>query len=126
MDGLRGSEPDYRDDYQEFVDHFRNVCSGYNDMPNLMDDTVDLLHGMPTMQSCPHLFHLFKLSRLCLSENTKPMPPIVFHGADTSDPTCRLTDVLLPAQSYLSHVFGSVAECVNESTLAKYQELLEK
>ena len=46
-----------------------------------------------------------------------------FEGADSSDPNCRLSSVLLPAQSYLTTGPNSVVSCVSESALNKFHEL---
>ena len=78
---------------------------------------------MPAMCSRPHLLHLFRLSCLCLAETSANLPAIKFHGVDSSDLNCRLSDVLYPAQSYLAHVPDSVAMCTSESALVKYQAL---
>ena len=51
------------------------------------------------------------------------MPTIRFEGADSSDPNCRLSSVLLPAQSYLATGPNSVVSCVSESALNKFHEL---
>ena len=48
----------------------------------------------------------------------------MFQGVDSSDTRCRLSDVILPAQSYLSHVVGSVAVCTTEACLDKYRQLV--
>ena len=115
-------ESEYREDYVEFIDHLRNTCSSFRDT-ELITDVVDFLLPMPAMRNRPRLLHLFRLSCLCLTETSTRPPAIPFSGADSADPNCRLSSVLLPAQSYLSAVPHSVSYCVSESALTKFHEL---
>ena len=48
---------------------------------------------------------------------------VKFQGVDSSDPSCRLSDVIVPVQSFFSNVVGAVAVCTTEAFLGKYQEL---
>ena len=54
------------------------------------------------------------------------LPAVKFQGVDSGDPRCRLTDVKLPAWSYLANVVGSVAVCTTEAYLDKYRKLESK
>ena len=54
------------------------------------------------------------------------LPPVKFQGVNSADPKSRLTDVILPAQSYLAQVPNSVTECIGETSLMKYRELEDK
>ena len=102
---LDGSlEHDCRDDYLEFVGHFRQTYHALKDSPKGFSDMVDLLSAMPELRNRVHLHRLFQLSCMCLTENTPLLPPIRFHDVDAQRPKCKLGDVLLPAQSYLAWV----------------------
>ena len=116
-------EVEARDEYLEFLDFFRNKYADFHDAPETFTNMVDLLSPMTELRSRKHLFFLFQLSCLCLTSHLPPLPAIKFQGVDSSDPRCRLSDVILPAQSYLSHVAGSVAVCTTEACLDKYRHL---
>ena len=115
-------ESEYREEYVEFLDHLRHSC-GPPRTPESVPDMVDLWISMPALRSRPHLLHLFRLSCLCLTETSPDLPPIRLQGADSSDPNCRLTNILRPAQSYLAAVPNSVTSCVTEAALTKFHEL---
>ena len=115
-------ESEYREDYVEFLDHLRHSCGPFKP-PESVVDVVALLISMPALRSRPRLLHLFKLSCLCLTETSPDLPPIPFPGADSSDPDCRLSNILLPAQSYLATVPNSEISCVTEAALTKFLEL---
>ena len=78
---------------------------------------------MPALRSRPRLLHLFKLSCLCLTEKSPELPPIRFPGADSFDPDFRLSNILLPAQSYLATVPYSEISCLTETALTKFHKL---
>ena len=63
---------------------------------------VEFLSGMPEHRNSSHLYRLYRLSCMCLTEDTPLLPPIRFQDVDAQNPRCRLGDVLLPAQSYLA------------------------
>ena len=121
---LRGvhesSEPGYRDEYVGFVDDFRNLFPDLISSPDLIRDVVTLLTGMPALYTRTHLFHLFRLSCMCLTEISTSLPAIKFHSADSCDVLCRLSDVLFSAQAYLVYVPGSVNHCVTEAASTRY------
>ena len=102
------SEADCREKYVEFIDHFRYTYSALKGAADGFTERVDSLVTMPELQSRSHLYHLFRLSCLCLSEDTALLPAIKFHDVDAQSPRCRLSDVLLPAQSYLAAVPNGV------------------
>ena len=119
-------EPEYRDEYVGFVDDFRNLYPDLISSPDLIRDVVTLLTGMPALYTRPHLFHLFRLSCMCLTEISTSLPAINIHSADSSSVRCRLSDVLFPAQAYLAYVPGSVNRCVTEAALTRYHLLEAK
>ena len=79
--------------------------------------------SMPALRNRPRLLHIFRLNCLCLTESSTCLPAIQYQGADSTDRNCRLSSVLLPAQSHLSSVHRSVASCVSESALTKFHGL---
>ena len=117
------SVADCKDEYMDFVDHFRHTYSNLKCFPEGFTDMVDLLVSMPDLQNRPHLCRFFRLSCLCLSEDTALLPPIKFQDVDGQRSRCRLSDVLLPAQSYLTVVLNGIAICTSEGSLAKFKEL---
>ena len=78
---------------------------------------------MPALRSRINLFHLYRLCCLCITESHQDLPAIKFQDVDTSDDHCRLSSVILPAQSYLAICPGAIAVCTSESALVKYKEL---
>ena len=112
------SEPEYWDKYIGFVDDFRNTCPNLMNSPELVHDV-----GMPALTARSHLFHLFRLSCMCLTEASVPLPAIKFHTVDSSDSFCRLSDNSFPAQSYLAHNLGAIRHCIIEAVLARYHLL---
>ena len=121
---LEGSpEDDCRDEYLEFVGHFRQTYQALEKSLNGFPDMVDLLSSMPELRNRAHLHRLFQLSCMCLTENTPLLPPIRFHDVDAQRPKCRLGDVLLPAQSYLARVPDAISICSKDESLNKLREI---
>ena len=54
------------------------------------------------------------------------LPQVKFQGVNSANPKNRLTDVILPAQSYLAPVPSSVTEFISEASLMKFRELEDK
>ena len=77
---------------------------------------------MPALRSRPRLLHIFRPSCLCLTVSSIGRPAIRFQGADSTDPDCRLSNVLC-LLSLNSSLPCSVASCVSESALTKFYEL---
>ena len=120
---LEGSpEYDCRDEYLDFIGHFRQAYHSLKDSPNGFSDMVNLLSSMPELRNRAHLYHLFQLSCMCLTENTPLLPSIRFHDVDAQRPKCSLDDVLLPAQSYLARVLEALSVCTKDDSLSKLRE----
>ena len=115
-------EIDYREEYVEFLDQLRNT-HGHLRTADLVPDVVDLFVSLPALRNRLRVFHLFRLSCLCVTESSPTLPAIRFQGADSSDPNCRLSTILLPSQSFLTTVPNSVASCVTEAALGRFREL---
>ena len=75
------------------------------------------------MQEHSHLMYLFKLSCLCITSESPQYPTVSIGSISTSNCQCRLVDVVLPAQSYLSGVPDSIAFCTSDSSLANFSLL---
>ena len=114
---------EYRNEYFEFVDHFRKTYSGIKDAPATIPDVLELLTPMPSLRSRTNLFHLYRLCCLCITESHQDLPAIKIQDVDTSGDHCRLSSVVLPAQFYLAYCPDAIAVCTSESALAKYKEL---
>ena len=123
-DWLEGSpENDCRDEYLDFIGHFRQAYHSLKDSPNGFSDMVNLLSSMPELRNRAHLYRLFQLSCMCLTENTPLLPSIRFHDVDAQRPKCSLGDVLLPAQSYLARVPEALSVCTKDDSLSKLREI---
>ena len=121
---LEGSpENDCRDEYLEFVGHFRRTYQSLEKSPNGFSDMVDLLSSMPELRNRTHLHRLFQLSCMCLTGNTPLLPSIRFHDVDAQRANCRLGDVLLPAQSYLARAPDAISVCSKDDSVNKLREI---
>ena len=116
-------EADARDEYIDFVEHFRQANSGAKDTPEVFSDMIAFLMDMPELKLRKHLFYIFQLSCLCLTSKLPELPAIKFSGVDCNDPRSRLFDVIMPAQSYLANVANSVAVCTTEASLDTFKDL---
>ena len=104
----------------EFVGQFRQTSKN---SPDGFTDSVKLLSAMPQLRNRLHLYRLFRLSCICLTEDTHLLPPVRFQDVDSQSPRCRLDDVLLLAESYLARVPDSIPVCTNETSLPNFREL---
>ena len=98
------SESEARDEYVEFLEAFRTSYSTMKDTPEVITDVVSFLMELPEMRVRKHLFHIFRLSCLCLTSVSPELPGVKFPGVDCNDSRSRLFDVIIPAQSYLANV----------------------
>ena len=112
-----------RDEYIDFVEHFRQANSGAKDTPEVFTDMVAFLMGMPELKLRKHLFYIFQLSCLCLTTKLPGLPAIKFSGVDCNDPRSSLFDIIMPAQSYLANVANSVAVCTTVASLGTFKDL---
>ena len=107
----------------DFIGHFRQAYHSLKNAPNGFSDMINLLSSMPELRNRAHLYRLFQLSCICLSENTPLLPPIRFHDVDAQRPKWSLGDVLLPAQSYLARVPEALSICTKDDSLSKLREI---
>ena len=115
-------EDDCRDEYPEFVGHFRQTDHSLKNSPGGFLDMVDLLSPMPELRIRPHLYRLFRPSCMCLTENTPLHSPMQFHDVVSHRSKCKLKDVLLPAQSFLARVVESTPVCTKDESLTNFRE----
>ena len=80
-------------------------------------DSVIFLTDFPAFHSRPRIHHLFGLSCLCLSDSAPDLPGVIFGNVDSSRVDCHLSSVILPVQSSIVIVSGSVSLCTNDSAL---------
>ena len=120
------AEDDLRDEYVRFLEHFRCTYSNFKDSLEAFTDMTALLSNMREFRNRKLLFYLFRLSCLCLTEENVALPPVKFPGVGSVNPPSRLSEVIMPSQSYLSQVPNSVNICTNDVALAKYVELEAK
>ena len=72
---LEGSpEVAFRDEYLEFIDHFRQIPAALKDSLDGLTYMIDVLSSMLEVRGQPHLFRLFRLSCLCLTEGIPFLP----------------------------------------------------
>ena len=120
------SKSECRDEYFEIVDYLRSAYSSMKNSPGTIPDMLDFLVPMPAFQSRSRLFHLFKLCCICITEDHHDLPAVKFQDVDTSSLNCRLSAVILPAQSYLANCPDAIAVCTTESALTAYKELSDQ
>ena len=112
-----------RDEYLELVDYLQSTYPASFDVTTQARDLIDFLIGLDFLQSRAHLLYLFKLCCLCVTECGDDFPVISSGEISTSDYRSRLSDVILPGQSYLSKVPDSVAYCCSEASLSSFSLL---
>ena len=69
------------------------------------------------------MFHFF---RLCCSSITSPsshIPAVTIGSISTIEHQGRFTDVVLPGQSFLANVPGSILHCISDQRLSKFSLL---
>ena len=112
-----------RDEYLALLDHLRTSYPSSFEVTDSSRDLIDFLINLEFVQSHQHLFHLFKLCCLCATSVSPSYPAVTMGTINTSGHQSRFTDVILPCQSYLSSVSGSVSFCSNESNLNNFSLL---
>ena len=112
-----------RDEYVELLDHLKASSPLSFDVSQGSPDLIDFFINLDFMQEHSRLLYLFKLSCLCVTSESPQYPMVTIGTISTSGYLNRLTDVVLPAQSYLSGVPDSTAFCTIDSSLAKFSVL---
>ena len=107
-----------RDEYVELLDHRKASSLPSFDVSQGSPDLIDFLVNIEFMQEHSRLMYLFKLSCLCITSESPQYPTVSIGTVSTSNYQNRLTDVVLPGQSYLSGVPDSIAFCTSDPNLA--------
>ena len=111
------NESTCRDEYVGLLDYLRNNYASDFDVTQHFHDLIDFLVSLEYMQTHSHLMHLFKLCCLCATSCSPDYPVVSMGTLSTSGFQSRSVDVVLPVQSYLSGVSGSLASCVTDHSL---------
>ena len=109
-----------RDEYVSLLNNLRANYSPDIVVTDLARDLFDFLINVEFLQSRRLLINLFKLSCFCITTISPQYPSVSVGCIDTSGYCDRFTDVVLPSQSYLSAVPGSVPYCSSDAQLANF------
>ena len=112
-----------RDQYIQMLDQLRIAYGPDSEIISVATDLIEFLMGLEFLHELSHLLYLFKLSCLCTTATSPSYPHVTFGGVTTARGQIRLTDVILPSQSYMANVNGSVTFCSDDSNLAKFSLL---
>ena len=112
-----------RDEYVGLLDHLHGNYAPDFDITQHFRDLIDFLMSLEYMQNRVHLVHLFKLCCLCATSCSPGCPIVTMGTLNTTGFQSRSTDVVLPAQSYLSGVPESLAYCVTDQKLNDFSLL---
>ena len=105
-----------RDQYIQLLDHLRTAYGSSFDITSVAADLIEFLMGLEFLHERSHLLHLFNLSCLCTTV-------VVFGDVTAAGGQNRFTDLVLPCQSYMANVAGSVIRSSEDSSLAKFSAL---
>ena len=117
------AEATYRDQYVELTDYLCANYSGGLEVTEVAEDLIDFLINLDFLQAKEHLLCFFKLCCLCATSVSPVYPGVKMVIIDTSGQRGRFIDVVLPIQSYLARVPGSVARCTSEANVANFSLL---
>ena len=112
-----------RDQYMQLLDHLRTAFGPSFDITSVAGDLIEFLSELEFLRDRSCLFYLFKLCCLCATSVSPTYPDVTFGTVSTARRQSRLTDVILPGQSYMANVRDSVAFCSDGSNLAKFIDL---
>ena len=112
-----------RDEYVSLLDYLRANYSPDFVVTDSARDLIDFLINLDFLQSRRLLIYLFKLSCLCITTISPQYPSVSMGRIDTSGYCDRFTDVVLPSQSHLFAVAGSVPYCRSDAQLANFSLL---
>ena len=117
------NEDTCRDEYLALLDYLR---TNHSSEPSLITESAELIEflmGLDFFQTHEHICYLFKLSCSCLTSVSPQYPAVVMGKVVTQGLQSRITDVVLPCQSYLSEVPDSPALCCTDANLDKFSLL---
>ena len=106
-----------RDEYIGVLSHRRGTKVSLTTRRSAFHDMVEFLSNRPALKERKHIHHLFRLTCLCLTHKSSPLPVVSFGSIRTDLPCCRVTDVVLPVQSFLAHLPHSFPACTTDKSL---------
>ena len=109
-----------RDQYMQLLDHLRTAYSPDFDITSVSCDLIEFLSELEFLRDRSCLFYLVKICCLCATTVSPTYPDVTFGTVSTAGRHSRLTDVILPVQSYMSNVRDAVASCSDDRNLAKF------
>ena len=112
-----------RDEYLGFLTDLRASGITLAGSQDVIYDVVSFLVDFAPLKSRPHIYYLFRLSCLCLTDVSKDLPTVTFGQIDSSNLQCPIVNVILPVQSFLANLPNSVEVCSTESSLVEFQRL---
>ena len=118
---LLDHESQIQEEYLSYVDELRVKFAEFDQPRLLVPDANDLLMGQTTIQTRPLLLRTFKLVCLCLDERL--LPAVKVSTVNTEDPASKLIDIVLPVQSYFSHVVNSIETATTDASISEFLEM---
>ena len=109
-----------RDQYMQLLDHLRTTYDPDFDISSVSADLIEFLSELEFLRNRSCLSYLFKLCCLCATTVSPTYPDVTFGTISTAGRHNRLTDVILPSQSYVANVRDAVAFCSNNGNLTKF------
>ena len=120
---LGPNEASCRDEYVALLDYLRVNHSSDPSLVNESADLIEFLMGLDFFHAHSQICYLFKLSCLCLTTVSPQYPAVVMGKIDTKGLQSRMSDVVLPCQSYLTEVPDLLAFCCSDINLDKFSLL---
>ena len=117
------NETSCRDEYVAILDYLRTNHSSAFDLSSDFPDLIEFFIGLDFFQTRQHICYLFKLCCLCITSVSPQYPADTMSKIDTTDFQTRVADVVMPCQSYLSEVPGSLALCCTDENLDNFSLL---
>ena len=109
-----------RDEYMGLLDHLHASNPSSFEITDSSKNLIDFLINLDFKQFHQHSFPLFKLCCLCATSLSPSYLGVTMGSISTSGHQSRFTDFILPCQSYLSSVPGSIAFYSNENNLNSF------
>ena len=109
-----------RDQYMQLLDHLRTTYDPDFDISSVSADLIEFLSELEFLRNRSCLSYLFKLCCLCATTVSPTYPDVTFGTISTAGRHNRLTDVILPSQSYVANVRDAVAFCSDNGNLTKF------
>ena len=79
--------------------------------------------GQTTLPTLPLLLRCFNLACFCLDEPFRPLPAVKFSSINTEDPASKQVNLVLPVQSYFSHVVNFIESATTDASISEFPEL---